>query len=112
MSLGSEAGTTRCQGGGREFLPKAHNPEELHFPEKTQESKHQKDEGETQTHSNDDTLPEDGAVAAWKPSSLILQKAIEIIKSQHFSKSLLPLHLPDILQHGAGAGGCATGTVS
>lgn len=33
----------------QQFISETHNAEELHFPEKTQESEHQKEEGENQT---------------------------------------------------------------
>ena len=44
----------------------------------------------------------DGELAASKPSFLILQKAVEKMKSQRFNKSLLELRLPDKQPHAAG----------
>ena len=37
----------------RQVLPKACHPEELRFPGETQESRHQQDDGENQTHGNE-----------------------------------------------------------
>lgn len=36
----------------QQFISETHNAEELHFSEKTQESEHQKEESESQTHDD------------------------------------------------------------
>lgn len=58
--------------------------------------------GGGQTLSGAKTLPEDGELAASKPSFLILQKAVEKMKSLRFNKSLLELRLPDKQPHAVG----------